>query len=253
MTAPKTFLYVRELLKNEAACSPFEKLLHTYILPYFMRVLIACEHSGIIRNAFAASGHAAWSCDFLPSDLPGNHYQCDVREILNDYWDLIIAHPDCTFMTNSGVCHLHSDASRWIKLFDAADFFKLFLNHKCPRICIENPIMHKYAKQLIGVNQTQVIQPYQFGHLERKATCLWLKGLPKLQPTNDVKTEMLALPKNQQQRLHYLSPSPERWKIRSKTFSGIATAMSQQWGQPLESAVAVDTFPLPVKNVAVSK
>lgn len=194
-----------------------------------MKVLVACEFSGTIRDAFTKPGHTAWSCDLLPSETPGNHYQCDVREILNDNWDLIIAHPACTYLTNSGVCWLHSDCSRWVKLFEAAEFFKLFLNHKCPKICVENPIMHKYGKQLIGVSQTQVIQPYQFGHLERKATCLWLKGLPELQPTKDVKAEMLKLPKNKQQRLHYLSPSPDRAKIRSRTFKGIAEAMATQW------------------------
>ena len=195
-----------------------------------MKVLIACEFSGIVRDAFRLRGHDAWSCDFLSTDSPGQHYQGDVRDILYQDWDMIIAHPDCTYLTNSGVCWLHKDKSRWEKLDSAAEFFKLFLEHPCPKICIENPIPHKYALERIGRKYTQIIQPWMFGHTERKATCLWLKDLPDLKETNNVKEEMLKLPKAQQQRIHYLSPGPNRAHERSRTFVGIGKAMAEQWG-----------------------
>jgi len=196
-----------------------------------MKVLIACEYSGTVRDAFIQLGHDAMSCDLLPTDAPGPHYQGDVREILNDGWDLMIAHPPCTYMTNSGVVWLHKDPARWAKLDEAAAFFFVLLNAPIPRIAIENPIMHKYAKERIGgIKQTQVIQPWMFGHTEQKATCLWLKGLPALTPTNNVKQEMLQLPARERQRLHYLPPSSDHWKIRSQTYQGIANAMAQQWG-----------------------
>ena len=196
-----------------------------------MRILIACEYSGTVRDAFRALGHDAISCDILPTDAPGPHYQGDVRDIINDNWDMLIAHPPCTYMTNSGVCHLYKDPNRWEKLDQAANFFKLFLNSPIPKKAIENPIMHKYALERIGgIKQSQVIQPWMFGHLEQKATCLWLVGLPLLLPTNNVKADMMVLPKNKRQRLHYLSPSLDRWKLRSKTYDGIAKAMANQWG-----------------------
>lgn len=196
-----------------------------------MRVLVACEYSGRVRDAFIKQGHDAISCDLLPSDSPGPHHQGDVFDIINDSFDLMIAHPPCTYLSNSGVCHLHKDPLRWPKLFDGAYFFKRLLNASIKRIAVENPIMHKYAKTLIGgVNQSQVIQPWMFGHKEQKATCLWLKGLPVLTPTNNVKKEMLLLPKSERERLHYLSPGPDRWKLRSTTYQGIADAMAAQWG-----------------------
>ena len=196
-----------------------------------MRVLIACEYSGTVRDAFIAQGHDAISCDLLPTDKPGPHYQGDVFDMDLGQFDLMVAHPPCTYLTNSGVCHLHKDAARWPKLFDGAAFFKRLLEAPIPRIAIENPIMHGYAKTLIGgVKQSQLVQPWWFGHTEQKATCLWLKGLPLLEKTNDVKREMMALPKNQRERLHYLPPSADRWKIRSTTYQGIADAMAEQWG-----------------------
>lgn len=198
------------------------------VLP--LRVLVACEYSGTVRDAFAARGHDAMSCDMLPTDKPGKHYQGDVRDVLDDGWDLMIAHPPCTYMTNSGVTWLHRDPTRWAKLDDAAAFFRLLLNAPIPRIAIENPIMHKYAKERIGgVKQSQVIQPWMFGHMEQKATCLWLKNLPLLQPTNNVRAEMMNLPNNERQRLHYLPPSKDRWKLRSTTYQGIADAMAISW------------------------
>ena len=196
-----------------------------------MAVLVACEFSGIVRDAFAAMGHFAVSCDLLPSESPnGFHYQGDVREILDLGWDLMIAHPPCTYLTNSGVSWLYKDESRWKKLQDGARFFRTLMNAPIPKKCLENPIMHKYARELIGVEKTQVIQPWMFGHTEQKATCLWLTGLSHLKPTNNVKEEMMKLPKNQRERLHYLPPSPDRWKLRSMTYQGIADAMAEQWG-----------------------
>lgn len=204
-----------------------------------MRVLVACEYSGRVRDAFIALGHDAISCDLLPSDSPGPHYQGDVFDMNLNEFDLMIAHPPCTYLTNSGVCHLHKDASRWPKLFEGAEFFKRLLDAPIPRIAIENPIMHKYGKQLIGgVRQSQVVQPWWFGHTEQKATCLWLKNLPLLNQTNNVKADMMALPKNERERLHYLPPSPDRWKIRSTTYQGIADAMAAQWGEELIEAKA---------------
>ena len=196
-----------------------------------MRVLVACEYSGRVRDAFIRRGHEAMSCDILPTDVPGLHYQGDVRDILGDGWDLMVAHPPCTYMTNSGVTWLHKDPTRWAKLDDAAAFFKMLLDAPIEKIAVENPIMHKYAKERIGgVKQTQVVQPWMFGHTEQKATCLWLKNLPPLVPTNDVKAKMLQLPDNERQRLHYLPPSADRWKLRSTTYMGIAEAMADQWG-----------------------
>lgn len=196
-----------------------------------MKVLIACEYSGVVRDAFTRAGHWAVSCDILPSESPGWHYMGDVLDCLSDGWDLMIAHPPCTYLTNAGVTWLHKDPSRWSKLDDGAAFFKQLLDAPIPRIAIENPIMHKYARERIGnVKQTQVIQPWMFGHTEQKATCLWLKNLPALVPTDNVKDQMMKLPKNQRERLHYLPPSADRWKIRSTTFKGIAQAMADQWG-----------------------
>ena len=195
-----------------------------------MKVLVACEYSGTVRDAFLRRGHDAVSCDLLPTDSPGPHYQGSVTDILADGWDLMIAHPPCTYMTNSGVTWLHKDPARWALLDEAAKFFSELLNAPIPRIAIENPIMHKHAKERIGnIKQTQVIQPWMFGHTEQKATCLWLKGLQALTPTNNVKEEMLKLPARERQRLHYLPPSADRWKLRSTTYKGIAEAMATQW------------------------
>lgn len=202
-----------------------------------MRVLVACEFSGKVRDAFIKAGHDAWSCDLLPGEgeFTHKHLWGDVLELFKGEpfrkWDLMIAHPPCTYLSNSGVCWLHKQPERWDKMREGAEFFKKLLNAPIPLIAVENPIMHKYAKEIIGMEQTQVIQPYMFGHTERKATCLWLKGLPPLVPTNNVKEEMEKLPKNQAQRLHYLPPSKDRWKLRSTTYDGIANAMAEQWGK----------------------
>ena len=192
-----------------------------------MNILIACEESGTVRNAFNEKGHNAISCDFLETSTPGPHIIGDVKNLLSMKWDLIIAHPPCTYLSNSGVCHLKTDPIRIVKMKEAVKFFNLFLKANCEKICIENPIPHKYG---VGKTYTQIIQPWMHGHMERKATCLWLKGLSPLIETNNVREEMLNLPKSKQQRLHYLPPGPERSKLRSKTFQGIADAMAQQWG-----------------------
>jgi len=189
-----------------------------------MKVLVACEYSGIVRDAFTIKGHDAWSCDILPTDNPnGNHYEGDVKDILYNDWDLIIAHPPCTYFANSGVRWLYEKPNRWAELDKSAEFFNLFLDHPCERVAIENPVIHKHALKLINNRKyTQTIQPFQFGHGESKRTCLWLKGLPKLKPTNIVE--------GREQRVWKLPPSKDRWKLRSTTFQGIADAMANQWG-----------------------
>ena len=195
-----------------------------------MRILVACEYSGTVRDAFAKLGHFAMSCDILPSDKPGNHYRGNVLDILDQDWDLMIAHPPCTYLTNSGVSWLHKDPTRWTQLDDGAAFFKLLLEAPIPRKAIENPIMHKYAKERIGgVKQSQIIQPWMFGHMETKATGLYLRGLMPLRPVTNLKADTMALPANVRQRLHYLPPGPDRWKERSRTYQGIADAMADQW------------------------
>lgn len=206
-----------------------------------MKVLVACEVSGIVRDAFKAKGHDAWSCDLLPTERPGQHIQDDVLNHLGERWDLMIAHPPCTYLANSGVCHLYNkdgsiNQDRWQKMKEAAAFFQRLWFSPIPKIAIENPIMHHWGKREAGVwacydtsKFKQVIQPWMFGHPEQKATCLWLKNLPKLEPTNDVRKEMLKLPDNKRQRLHYLPPSKDRQRIRSQTFQGIADAMATQW------------------------
>lgn len=200
-----------------------------------MRVLIGCEYSATVREAFARRGHDAWSCDILPTDVPGNHYQGDIFDILYDgKWDLFIHHSPCTYLTNAGVCHLHTEQGRWQKMQDGANFFKRLQSAKVDKVCGENPIMHKYAVEIIGSKGTQIIQPWMFGHLETKATVLHLRGLPKLIPTTNLKAQTYALPARIRQRLHYLPPSPERAKLRSKTYEGIAEAMADQWGNIMQ-------------------
>jgi len=197
-----------------------------------MKVLVACEYSGKVREAFRRLGHDAISCDLLPADDDSpHHYQGDVMDIINDGWDMMIGHPPCTYLCNSGVSWLHRIEGRWDQMREGAEFFKALWTAPIERIAIENPIMHKYAKEIIGSEQSQIVQPWMFGHAESKATCLWLKGLPCLTETDNVKDVYKNLPKNQAQRLHMLPPSKDRWKLRSETFQGIADAMAQQWGR----------------------
>lgn len=184
-----------------------------------MKVLVACEFSGIVREAFKARGHDAWSCDILPTEIPGQHIQDDVLKHLNDGWDLMIAHPPCTYLCNSGVRWLYTQTNRWERMYEAADFFYKLWNTSIKMICIENPIPHKHA---MLPEYSQIIQPYEHGHNETKATCLWLKGLSKLEPSNIVE--------GREHRIHKMPPNQNRSKERSRTYKGIAEAMASQWG-----------------------
>ncbi len=193
-----------------------------------LRVLIACEFSGIVRDAFKARGHDAWSCDLLPTEKPGPHIQGDVLEILDDGWDMILAFPACTYLCRQ--------AARWYEkpetkhLIDtAADFFNAIGSAPCDKIVRENPIPHKRAKDIIG-DYTQIIQPWQFGHDYSKATCLWEKGLPKLEPTKIVELTYYTTPKGRRYTRGWYF-TPRNSKDRSRTFQGIADAMAEQWGK----------------------
>ena len=181
-----------------------------------MRVLVACEFSGIVRKAFRARGHDAVSCDLMDSETHGPHYRGDVMDIINDGWDLMIAHPPCTHLAVSG--------ARWFRDKKdeqdvALEFVRKLMDARIERICIENPISIISSRIR---KPDQIIQPWQFGHGETKATCLWLKGLPKLVPTKIVD--------GRENRIHRMPPGVDRWKERSRTFSGIALAMALQWG-----------------------
>jgi len=202
-------------------------------VPSQYHILIACEESQAVCKEFREYGFQAFSCDL--QDCSGGHPEWhiigDAVTVLNSKkWDLVIAHPPCTRMANSGVMWLEK-RNLWKDLDKATDFFNEFVKYgkQGNKIAIENPIPHKYAVEKIG-KYSQVIQPYMFGHTERKATCLWLFGLPELKETNNVMEEMKKLPKNEQQRIHYLPPGKERAKLRSKTFKGIAEAIATQWG-----------------------
>lgn len=181
-----------------------------------MRVLVACEYSGRVRDAFKAKGHDAWSCDLLETEVPGNHIQHDVKHVLQMGWDLMICHPPCTHLAVSG--------ARWFiekskEQAEALEFVRMLLNADIPKICLENPVSIISSKIR---KPDQIIQPWQFGHGETKATCLWLKGLPLLTPTNIVA--------GREAKVHKMAPSPTRWKDRSRTYEGIAQAMAEQWG-----------------------
>ena len=181
-----------------------------------MRVLVACEFSGAVREAFRARGHDAWSCDLLPTEVPGQHIVGDVLEVLGDGWDLMVAHPPCTHLAVSG--------ARWWKdkaqeQADALEFVRALMAAPIDRIAIENPI----SKISSAIRKPdQIVQPWQYGHGETKATCLWLKGLPKLQPMDVVE--------GREPKVHHMAPGPNRWRERSRTYAGIAKAMAQQWG-----------------------
>jgi hypothetical protein len=191
-----------------------------------MRVLIACEYSGRVRDAFIGGGHEAMSCDLLPTDAPGPHYQGDVRDVLDYPWDLMIAHPPCTDLAVSGAAWFAKKRMAGAQQASAS-FFLMLAKCDIPQIAIENPVC---VMSSLWRKPDQVIQPWMFGHMEQKATCLWLKGLSPLTPTNNVKEEMMKLPRNQRERLHFLPPSEDRWKLRSQTYQGIADAMAMQWG-----------------------
>lgn len=187
-----------------------------------MKVLVACEYSGRVRDAFNAMGHDAMSCDLLPTDAPGPHYQGDVRDVLYDGWDLMVCHPPCTHLAVSG--------SRWFKekakeQEEALAFVRFLLDAPIEKIALENPISVISSRIR---KPDQIIQPWMFGHGETKATCLWLKNLPPLKPTQIVE--------GREARVHKMPPSPDRWKKRSTTYAGIAAAMALQWGE-LESTM----------------
>ena len=182
-----------------------------------MRVLVACEYSGKVRDAFIAAGHDAMSCDILPTEASGPHYQGDVRDVLGDGWDLMVAHPPCTHLAVSGARWF---AEKRAEQAEALAFVRMLMLAPIPRICIENPV--SIISSAI-VPATQTIQPWMFGHGETKATCLWLKNLPPLVPTDPT----LGLVN----RVHREPPGPNRWKNRSRTLSGIAKAMAAQWGR----------------------
>ena len=183
-----------------------------------MKILIACEFSGIVRTAFEKLDHDVWSCDILPTELPGKHYQGYLEDFIGSEWDLIIAHPPCTYLAGSG--------ARWWKYRQqeqkyAIAFVKMIWNKDCKRIAIENPIGILSRSENLG-KPSQYIHPWQFGHGETKKTCLWLKGLPNLVPTNIVN--------GREPRIHHMPPSPTRSKERSRTYQGWANAMAEQWG-----------------------
>ena len=201
-----------------------------------MKVLVACEESQVVCNAFRAKGHEAYSCDILPTRgaHPEWHIRDDVLNHLDEGWDLMIGHPDCRFIANSGVRWLCSEEylapvgivnnPRFAKMMSAVEFFLKLWDANIPRICLENPIPHKWAKICGGLPQyDQIIQPWQFGHGETKATCLWLKNLPKLEPTNIVD--------GRENRVHRMAPGPNRSRDRAVTFQGIAEAMADRWGR----------------------
>lgn len=191
-----------------------------------MRVLIACESSGVVRDAFIRGGHDAMSCDLLPTDAPGHHYQGDVRDVLHACWDLMIAHPPCTHLSVSGAKHF-AEKRMDGRQQSAISFFMELVKADIPMIAVENPIC---IMSSLYRKPDQIIQPWQFGHGETKATCLWLKNLQLLTPTNIVE--------GREARIHRMPPSPDRWKERSKTFHGIADAMAAQWGASAQMEIA---------------
>lgn len=212
-----------------------------------MNVLIACEFSGAVRDAFRRLGHEAWSCDLEEIEAEGEwqnyHLYGDYRWFVDaaapgcpvDHWDLLIGHPPCTYLSNSGVRWLYGgkgkirDKDRWAKMEQGAAFFKEMLNAPVPKIAVENPIMHRYAREIVKTPYSQIIQPHRYGHGETKATCLWLKGLSPLTPTKIVLGRVA--------RVHKASPGPDRWKERSRTLPGIAAAMAAQWGNGVDNSL----------------
>ncbi len=194
-----------------------------------MRVLIACEYSGRVREAFRALGHDAWSCDLLPSDnLTDYHYTGDCWPVIAEGWDLIIMHPPCTALAVSGNRWYGSGMPKHQDRLDSIDWTLALFEHAknhAPRVAFENPV------GVLPVKPTQYIQPYQFGHAESKKTGLWLHNLPPLVPTDNVEDVWRTLPKKEAQRIHFLPPSADRWKIRSETYKGIAEAMAAQWSK----------------------
>lgn len=193
------------------------------------RILVACEFSGTVRDAFAAKGWDAWSCDLLPSETGGQHFQCDAMEVLNRDWDLIMLHPPCTKIALCGNSTYGKGMPKHAERAASLDWTESIWRKAvaaCPCVGLENP------KNVLGARigkRTQVIQPWQFGHLEQKETWFWLHGLPRLKPTRVVFDEMMKLPRKERERIHFMSPGENRGHERSRTFTGIAAAMAEQW------------------------
>ena len=185
-----------------------------------MRVLVACEYSGRVRDAFRKRGHDAWSCDLLECEAdPQWHHQGPVEELLDEGWDLMVAHPPCTHLAVSGSRHFHRKQR---EQRDALNFVRLLMSAPIPRWCIENPV--SVISSAIRPPD-QIIQPWEHGHGETKATCFWLQNLPRLVPSNCVE--------GREPKVHLMSPGPDRWKERSRTYQGVADAMADQWGSRL--------------------
>lgn len=192
-----------------------------------MKVLIGCEYSGIVRDAFIRMGHDAMSCDLLPTESPGPHYQGDIFDVIDYPWDLAIFHPPCTDLAVSGAAWFKAKQMNGSQQASVSFFMRLVRRSEhIPKVAIENPVC---IMSTLWRKPDQVIQPWMFGHPESKATCLWLKGLPVLKETNNVYEQFEKLPKNEQQKMHYLPPSEDRWKLRSATYPGVADAMANQW------------------------
>ena len=195
-----------------------------------MKVLIACEYSGIVRDAFAAKGHDVWSCDILPTESPGNHFQGDVLEHLDKGWDMMIAHPPCTHLAVSGARWFTEGKKPWSLQEEALDFVRKLLDAPINKIALENPVSVISTKIK---KPNQIIQPFEYGHDVTKRTCLWLKNLRNLKPAKIVKPDIVLVNGKKMSRMHYESfklPSKERSKVRSKFYTGIAKAMANQWG-----------------------
>ncbi|RIJ15979.1 hypothetical protein D1227_06290 [Henriciella mobilis] len=225
------------------------------------RVLIGCEFSGVVRRAFAARGHDAWSCDLLPAeDRSNRHITGDIRDVLDDGWDLIaVFHPPCTRLCNSGVRWLHTPppgrtrAEMWAELEEGADLFSAVWNADCPRVAVENPVMHKHAKALIRnyAPPAQTVQPWWFGDPAFKATGLYLRGVDPLNPTDRLTPPKTGTDAHKAwSAVHRAPPGPDRWKIRSRTFEGIANAMADQWGSQLLDLPENQHAPTPLKEVS---
>jgi hypothetical protein len=195
-------------------------------------VLVACEYSGRVRDALRARGIDAVSCDLLPSEAPGPHIVGDVLPLLRQPWDMVIAHAPCTYLCNSGVRWLHERPGRWAEMQRAAQFFLECLNANAPLVAVENPVMHGYAREIIGRKADFTVQPWQFGDPAKKRTGFWTRGLPPLVPTS----AMTAA--DARADCHLASPGPERWKERSRTYPGIAAAIADQWGSLIMEAAA---------------
>lgn len=189
-----------------------------------MRVLVACECSGRVRDAFRALGHDAMSCDLEPTEVPGPHIQGDVLPLLMEPWDLVIAHPPCDYLANSGV-RWRVERQEWQQVEDAARFFLACLNADAPRVAVENPVMHRYGRDHVGRGPDFTVQPWHFGDPQAKRTCFWTRGLPPLVP------EITEPPANVGQAVWREPPGPNRKRNRSRTFPGIARAMAEQWGK----------------------